>query len=353
MIIFFSLKFLAIKNIKDSASLQFSLYLSSNKPTNMNQFISCSKKIMLLFLCSHIITTSFSQQTPKKFLLRDEGKSQLSYEDIINPANNWYVQIPAGRDMQLVGHGCVLIGTGNGYEERKIATGEKVFELTTFPGTLSAHRLRNGNTLLTGMNWQGKQGVVLIEVDKTGTIVHQIAYGGFTYLRLARETPTGTFLVAAEDTLFEGNAAGTILWKTKIHGQREKPHIWQGIRLANGKTIMSSGYNANLQVFDKNGKLTDTISGPAEVNPVFYAGFQILANGNYVVTNWQGHGPALGGSGVQLLEYNPAGKLVWSWKQDAVKYSSLQGVIVLDGLDINYMHTENGKGKLAPVKGVK
>jgi hypothetical protein len=294
----------------------------------MYNLILTYRKLLVILLCTGLISPVLSQNpTPKKFILRDEGLSQLSYVDVANPANNWYTTVPAGRDLQLVGQGRVLIGTGTGYEERSITTGEKVFELTSFTGTLSAHRLRNGNTLLTGMGWQGKKGVVLVEVDKHGVIKRQIAYGGFTYLRLVRETPTGTFLVAAEDTLFEGNAAGDVLWKIKINGRRDKPHIWQAIR-ANGKTIVSSGYDANLQVFDAKGKLTDTISGPTDVNPNFYGGFQILSNGNYVVTNWQGHGAKFGESGVQLLEYDPAGKLVWSWKQDAAKYSSLQGVIL-------------------------
>ena len=309
------------------------------------------KRTLLIFIFSSFILSALSQQTPQKILLRDEGKSQLSYEDLSNPTNNWYVPIPAGRDIQLVGHGCVLIGTGNGYEERKISTGEKVKEVTSFPGTLSARRLRNGNTLLAGMNWQGKKGVVLVEVDQSLKVKSEIAYGGFEYLRLVRETPTGTFLVAVDDTLFEGNKVGEVLWRIKIKGRRDKSHIWQAVRLAGGKTILSTGYNANLQVFDANNKLTDSISGPAEVNPDFYAGFQILADGNYLVTNWQGHGPDHGSSGVQLLEYNPKGKLIWSWKQDAAKYSSLQGVIVLDGLDINFLHVENEKGMLTPVKG--
>jgi hypothetical protein len=53
---------------------------------------------------------------------------------------------------------------------------------------------------------------------------------------------------------------------------------------------------------------------------------------------------------VQLLEYTPGGKLVWSWKQDAEKFSSLQGVIVLNGLDINRLHVENSAGVLVPVE---
>jgi hypothetical protein len=192
--------------------------------------------------------------------------------------------------------------------------------------------------------------VVLIEVDKDATIKRTIAYGGFSYLRLVRETPTGTFIVAAEDTVFEGNAKGEILWKKHIAGQREKPHIWQALRFSNGETIVSTGYNANLQLFDASGNLKDSISGPKEVNPIFFGGFQVLKDGNIVVTNWQGHGPKLGSSGIQLLEYSPKGKLIWSWTQDATKYSSLQGIIVLDGLNTNYMHVENGKGILEPIK---
>ncbi len=319
----------------------------------MNNYFSACGKLLMVLLFAGFMLPAISQNTPTKFLLRDEGLSQLSYIDVTNPTKNWYVPVPGGRDIQLAGQGRVLIGTGNGYEERKISTGEKVSELTSFPGTLSARRLRNGKTLLAGMNWQGKKGVVLVEVDKGGFIKRQIEYGGFTYLRLVRETPTGTFLVAAEDTLFEGNAAGEILWKTGIKGRMEKPHIWQAIRLSGGRTILASGYNANLQVFDANGHLTDTISGPDEVKPHFYAGLQILPNGNYVVANWEGHGTDHGGIGVQLLEYSPAGKLVWSWKQDPEKFSSLQAVLVLDGLNTKYLHVENEKGVLAPVKKLR
>ena len=321
---------------------------------------STTASVCLVLLSIFFITLSnctgskgVSSQSPEaglnKFLLRDEGLSQLSYVDLANPVSNWHVPIPAGRDIQLVGNDRVLIGTGLGYEEREISTGRKVHELTSFDGTIAARRLRNGNTLLVGINWQGRQGIVLVEVDNTGATKRLIVYPGFAYVRLVRETLEGTFLVAADDTIFEGNADGSILWRAKIVGH-DKPHAWQALRLSSGQIISSSGFAANFQFFGRDGKLVDTISGPASVRPHFYAGFQILSNDNLVVTNWQGHGPKFGGSGVQLLEYNRAGKLVWSWKQDSTKFSSLQGVIVLDGLDPKFLHVEDGDGKLAPVK---
>ena len=325
----------------------------------MKQMPAFFKKCQLLLLYLTLALPGICQQSakkaitgPEKFILRDEGISQLSFEDTRHPENNWYVPIPKGRDMQLIGKGLVLIGTEKGFEERSLLTGEKVNELIRFPGTLSAHRLRNGNTLLTGMNWQDKKGVVLVEVDANGNKVNQIEYGGFTYLRLVRETLSGNLLVAAEDTVFEGTLTGEVIWKVKIAGPPDKPHVWQALRLENGHTIVSTGYAANFQEFDAQGKPVISITGPDSVHPIFFAGFQILSNGNYVVTNWQGHGPKMGESGLQLLEYTPKGELVWSWKQDPSRYSSIQGVIVLDGLDTKLMQTENSKGMLAPVKSV-
>ena len=309
---------------------------------------------LLVDSCSSQKSISSSMQVQsnyntRRLLLRDEGKSQLSYVDIAAPDKNWYVAVPAGRDMQLVGNGRVLIGTGTGYEEREIATGKKLFELTTFTGTVAARRLRNGNTLLSGVNWQGKKGIVLVEVNATGTVLRTINYTAFDYVRLVRETPSGNFLITSNKTVFEGNDAGAVVWQAKIISAVDA-HCWQALRLANGQTIVSGGFSKNFQLFAADGKITDSISGPAEVHPYFYAGFQILSNGNYVVCNWQGHGPANGGSGTQILEYTPAGKLAWKWQQDAAKFSSIQGVIVLDGLDLNSLHIEDKNGMLAPVK---
>lgn len=291
-----------------------------------------------------------ASRSKRRFLLRDEGLSQLTLINLGDSTANWQVKVPTGRDMQLVGAGRVLIGTGNGYEERDIKTGKKVFELTSFPGTISARRLKNGNTMLAGMDWQGKTGIVLAEVDANGKVQKLIQYPPHTYLRLVRETTSGTFLITADELVFEGNDKGEIIWKAILPGI-PKPHAWQAVRLANGNTLVSTGYDKNFQLLGKDGKVIDSISGPAEVHPVFYAGYQILGNGNYVVTNWQGHGTAMGASGVQVLEYTPQGKLVWSWKQDPAKFSSLQGIIVLDGLDLSKVHVEDANGRLAPVKG--
>lgn len=298
--------------------------------------------------CAAKKSTTSSASVSHTMILRDEGLSQLSLMNMANPQKNWVVKVPAGRDLQLVGNGRVMIGTGNGYEERSIATGQKISELAAFPGTISVRRLRNGNTILSGLNWQNKKGIVLLEVDAIGTVKNIINYPAFNYVRLIRPTSNGTFLCTADDKVFEGDSKGNIIWQGQIQS-KVKPHAWQAVRQANGNTLVSTGYGANFQIFDKSGKLVDSITGPASVRPDFFAGFQIQKNGNIVVSNWQGHGAGHGSSGVQVLAFSPEGKLAWQWQQDAATYSSIQGLIVLDGLNTDKLHVEDSAGKLIAV----
>ncbi len=299
---------------------------------------------VVLFLM--IASPSIGQRS---FLLRDEGLSQLSYVNLEYPEKNWHQSIPKGRDIQLVGGGLVLIGTENGYEERFIKSGEKINEVTNYPGTIAARRLRNKNTMLVGLNWQDQKGITLMEINKGGGIVATINYPDFEYARLVRETPQGTFLITANYLVLEGDRKGNIIWKAQIGG-RENPHAWQAIRLHDGKTMVAGGYGGSIQIFNAKSTLVKAICGPEEEKGNFYSGLQILENGNIVVTNWQGHGPNQGELGTQLLEFSPEGNLVWSWKQDPEHFSSLQGVIILDGLDVNKLYVENEQGVLAPVE---
>jgi hypothetical protein len=65
----------------------------------------------------------------------------------------------------------------------------------------------------------------------------------------------------------------------------------------------------------------------------------IVPIGHLVLANWQGHGPGFGQSGIQLLEFNTEGGIVWH-RSKADLISSLQGVLVLDGLDTTKLHDE-------------
>jgi hypothetical protein len=272
-------------------------------------------------------------------LLRDEGHSAVHYVDLVDSRNDWHQTVPVGRDLQLIGQQRFLIGTDNGYEERSMADGTLVQELNSYPGTLAAHRLHNGNTLLSGVDFHGGNGIVLVEVDGGGEVARQLQYPG-DYVRMVRESAGGRFLVAAGTHVFEGDAEGNVVWEVMVQGH-EQPNAWEALRLSSGDVIVGGGYAASLQIFGPDRSLKQTITGGNEASPFFFADVQVLANGHFVVANWQGHGTGFGDQGLQVLEYDALGELVWFWRQDASFVSSLQQVIVLDGLDLEKLHVES------------
>jgi hypothetical protein len=167
-------------------------------------------------------------------------------------------------------------------------------------------------------------------ISPAGTMTKQITYAGFNYVRLVRPTKAGTYMVAADTIAFEGNEMGMVLSQATIPGGR---HTWKAMKLANGNIAVTSGYGSTLLLYDSAWKLLVTMGGKgqpmaATIRPTFYADFHVMPNGNFFVINSQADSP--NENSIQMLEYSPAGALVWSQKQPAGAPSVEEG-IVLDG----------------------
>jgi hypothetical protein len=287
------------------------------------------------------------------FLAIDEGLAQLLRINEHDPAKNWLVPIghPQARDLQLIGGGRVLIGHDAGYAEFDIATGEVVKDVETYQGVTSTRRLPNGHTLLAGANLDGEKSVVVLEVDPAGAVKQKTVFPG-NYVRLIRETPQGTWLMMNDTMIREGDRSGRLLHEWTVPGFQ---HAWKAVRLPNGHTLASAGYGAFMVELDANGAVAKKFAAkeqmPATVNANFYATFQLLPNGHIVVANWQAHGPGHGAEGVQLFELDESAQIVWRWGDPKIM-SSLQGVLVLDGLDLSQLHDER-TGVMAPVAARK
>jgi hypothetical protein len=299
------------------------------------------------------------------FLAIDEGLSNLLHVDEADPAQNWRVHIgkEQPRDLQLEGGGRVLISHDLGYCEYDIATGQRLKDVSDFHDVSSVRRLPNGNLLIAGVDFdrpkthrgdgplgdpQGRH-VIFTEFDPSGRIVRRSAYGG-DFLRLIRETATGTFLCGCAGALKEADGAGHWIREIPVAGFQ---HPWMGVRLPDGSVLMSAGHatpvppqktaSSFLVVVDAAGKPIRRFGAadqvPERVHPDFYAMFQVLPNQDLVVANWQGHGAGHNQTGVQILEFDPQGAIVWEWS-DRASVSSVQGVLVLDGLDRALLHDE-------------
>lgn len=310
-----------------------------------------------------------------EFIAIDEGHATLLHINETDRSKNWIVPVgrPAARDLQLIGGNKILIGHHHGYSEFDITFGRLVKEFATLEGVTAVRRQPNGHTIIAGVDIADKvgqcfqpvsdskekletggtrcptslKGVVVLELDANDQEVHRAIFPG-DYVRLIRQTEQGTYLMSCNDRIREGSRDGRYLREFPVEGFF---HAWKSLRLPNGNLMVTAGYGAFVVELNPDGKIIRQFGGkdqvPEKVRPFFYAMFQLLPNGNVVLANWQGHGPGFGRSGVQLLEFNPAGEIVWSWsKVDLI--SSLQGVLVLDGLDTTKLHDERG-GVMQPV----
>lgn len=295
---------------------------------------------------------------PSRVLLADEGNRRVMLVSLDNTATAlWSTQLgdttkygDSMRDLQLVGGDRVAVSVAKGYVELDLKTGEIKKEMTKLDGVESLRRLPSGNTVL-GANADG--GVTLQELDSQDAAVaaHKVTFTSYSQLRLFRRTPQGTFLLGVGAKLAEVNWDKQTLWEMTIP---DGNYVYQGLRLPDKTIAVTSGYGAALLVIDATAKkVLTTVGGKGQpdattIVPNFYGGFQVLPNGHFVITNWEGHGAGHGGTGIQLLEYDPSGLLVWKWKQDSKLVSSLHNVIVLDGLDTSKLH-DDLNGVLAPV----
>jgi len=287
---------------------------------------------------------SSGASTPQQLILYDDSNGRLLYINNANPAANWIATTGMGRDVQLVGGGRVMLGKFDGWDEYQLSDGTKVGTgQHGFPGTLDSYRLTDGNTMLASI---AGGGIVLKMVNASGQVQRQVTYPGFSFVGMVRPTSAGTYLVGADTVVFEGNDQGMIVSRLSPAGAR---HAWKAMRLANGNTVISTGYGASLVIYDSAGKLLQTIGGPnqpsaAQIAPWFYADFHLLPNGRYFVINSQADRTM--NSSVQLLEYDAAGTLVWQQKQPMSVRTFEEG-IVLDGLDTTKLNVEP-QGMLVP-----
>ncbi len=276
-----------------------------------------------------------------EFIAIDEGNSTLLHVSELDPSKNWFAPIGQSqpRDMQLVGNQKLLVGHHHGYSEFDIVRGRLTKEFKSLEGITAARRQPNGHTILAGVDIPPTNGVVVLELDGRDREIHRTVFPG-DYVRLIRQASNGNYLMSCNDRIREGSPDGIYLREYPVEGFY---HAWKPLRLPNGNLLVTAGYGAFLVELNPDGNILRKIGGkeslPAEVRPFFYAMFQLLPHGNIVLANWQGHGPGLGNSGVQLLELNPSGNMVWSWSRPEW-ISSLQGVLVLDELDASLLHDE-------------
>ncbi len=287
-----------------------------------------------------------------RFLVADESRSQLIYVDQFEPSRDWSIKTPEKhRDMQLIGGGKLLVNTGSGYREYDLKTHKEVREVKRdfLSGSMSLQRLPDGRTIV-GCNQKG--GISFCELDASDNLVATSTFPQLGNLRLFRLSPRGTLLFGAielkENKVFEADMQGAILRRVILPDAR---HNYQVLERPNKNLLVADGYGASIKEVDPAGRTIRKLGGkPGQPGLLlnFFAGMQVLKNGNVVVCNWTGHGAKDSEKAPQLLEFGKDGTIVWKW-HDPQRAGSIHGVIVMDDLDPDVLNTDTSS-VLGPVQ---
>lgn len=297
---------------------------------------------------------------PHKFVasIHGGGADKLVYVDVDDPTQNWELAVRDGiQDFQLVGNNKLLVGYkfNFGYLEVDLATHKVDLEVRDFLTRseailTSVKRLENGHTLLMAQGLKdvasGAPGHLEVwEVDSKKTVHQKRTFKGCCgNLRVVRLTAEGHFLVGGDSALVELDQAGVQVARMSSGGSP----TYMGLKTADGTYYATNGHGGQLVAITAGGQrrvLGGRTSISAQEVAIYQPGqFQILQNGNLVITNWTAEN---GGKGKQLVEYAPDGKLVWSWDDPAVRPQGMETLLVLDNLDPTVLNDDR-EGALKP-----
>lgn len=275
-----------------------------------------------------------------RFLAIDESRAKLHFVDQVEPAKTWSLKLPTRcRDYQLIGANQLLLSCDDGYIVVDLAARKIVKELhnPAFKGSASVRRLGDGRTLI-GCN---SNGITVFELSADDSVLRTAQFPQMKTLRLLRTTPEGTLLFGSNDSVvIEADLEGQIRQRIELPGAK---HIYQVLRQPGGNLLVSTGYGSAIVEVAADGKVVRQLGGkpaPAGVAYHFFAGMQVLEDGDIVVCNWTGHGADDSRIAPQLLQFSAAGELRWTW-HDPVLAGTLHGVIVLDELDVSRLNDDS------------
>lgn len=285
-----------------------------------------------------------------RFLVSDFMHHAVHYVDQTDPSKNWTLTLPElAMDLQLVGNNRLLCNRSQGYDVYDLSTRQKVdsFQSDAAKEIRTVRRLADGRTFL------GSQLGTVYEFDaqKKLTATYEMPKA-ITYVRMMRFTPKGTLLLAANDGAYEVSLAKGLEPEKRLIRKFTLPrprNAYMALYVPDGRLLLSGGYSKGFFTFGADGSLLkDTVlKQPEGLNNYFYAGFQVLKNGNVVLSNWTGHSEKDFKPGLKAVELDKDHAIVWSWNESYG--GTVNNLIVLDELDTAVLN-DDACGVLGPVK---
>ncbi len=177
----------------------------------------------------------------------------------------------------------------------------------------SATRFPDGRTFIL-------DGPAIHEYGADGKWVRKFTFGDrVKQTRVMRFTDRGTVLIGAYTGFAEVVLDESLPPEKRVRAWFQLPgearYCYQAQWQKDGTLLTTGGYLPELVRFAADGKVLSRIQAqqPEGLSNYFYAGFQVLPNGNCMLANWTGHSGRDFRPGWKLIEFAPDGNVVWHW----------------------------------------
>lgn len=287
------------------------------------------KLLVLVFLLG--VFSSIGQNIKHRFIIVDESRSQLHYINEFDSSKDWAIEFPQRyRNVRLTKDQRIVMSTHSGYVEFDLNTQKelKTIDNPLFNKTETLVRLENGHTILGCCSGE-KGGITFYELDKNDEIIRKANFPKYHKLRLMSLAKDSSFLFGVANKIIKAD------WNEKAKEfviPNDRCWAYEVEELNNGNYRVSCGYYPALEEWTPGGTFVRKLAGgfpsPEGLGYNFFGSAHKLSNGNWVVSNWTGHEKNDSKKGVQLIEFNHEGKVVWTW-HDPKRSGSVNGVIVL------------------------
>ncbi|MGL4944248.1 MAG: hypothetical protein ACRC46_13790 [Thermoguttaceae bacterium] len=293
--------------------------------------------VLFVAILTPLVTPFLTAEEVKhRFLALDESRSQIVFVDQFAPSKDWSIPLEAScRDMQLV-DGKIVVGLlKGGFREYDLNTQKLLREVvnpdySTGATSVAAFRAKDGSTYL-GID---RTPLEIVHLDDQGKEVSSPLrfpdLRGVRCVRLANNSFVNDSIIFGDkETIHIVSPNGQTVKKISVP---DAQYVYMAEELPNGNLLAACGYSAFLALIDSDGKTIKKWGGkpgPEKLNFNFFAGFQLLKNGNIVVCNWTGHGANDSEKGCQLVEFDKEGNVVWVW-HDPKRAGSIHNVVVIE-----------------------
>ena len=152
--------------------------------------------------------------------------------------------------------------------------------------------------------------------------------------RIMRFTDRGTVLIGAYTGFAEVVLDESLAPEKRVRAWFQLPgtarYCYQAEWQKDGTLLTTGGYLPEVVRFASDGRVLSRqqAAQPEGLSNYFYAGFEVLPNGNCIVANWTGHSGRDFRPGWKLIEFAPDGKVVWHW--NAPWAGTVNSVIVFE-----------------------